>query len=43
VNDKRPAKALYEAGVDCVISDAPERVLAAYQESRAKPGNAKRR
>lgn len=37
VNDKRPAKALYEAGVDCVISDAPERALAAYAESRAKP------
>ena len=38
VNDQRQAKALYEAAVDCVISDAPERALAAYEASRAKPG-----
>jgi glycerophosphoryl diester phosphodiesterase len=38
VNDRRQAKALYEAAVDCVISDAPERALAAYEQSRAKPG-----
>jgi len=37
VNDERQAKALYEAAVDCVISDVPERALAAYAESRAKP------
>ncbi len=37
VNDRREAKALYEAAVDCVISDAPERALAAYEDSRAKP------
>ena len=38
VNDERQAKALYEAAVDCVISDTPERALAAYEQSRAKPG-----
>jgi hypothetical protein len=29
--------AFYDAAVDCVISDAPERALAAFEESRAKP------
>jgi len=38
VNDERQARALYEAAVDCVISDTPARALAAYAESRAKPG-----
>jgi glycerophosphoryl diester phosphodiesterase len=38
VNERRQAKALYEAAVDCVISDAPETALAAYEQSRAKPG-----
>ncbi len=38
VNDKRRAMAFYAAAVDCVISDAPERALAAYEQNRAKPG-----
>ncbi len=38
LNDERRAMAFYDAAVDCVISDAPERALAAYAQSRAKPG-----
>ncbi len=37
VNDRRRALALFESAVDCVISDAPERASAAYEQSRAKP------
>jgi glycerophosphoryl diester phosphodiesterase len=38
VNDTRQAMTFYDAAVDCVISDAPERALAAYRQIRAKPG-----
>lgn len=38
VNDERRAQALYAIGVDCVISDAPERALAAHRSHRAQPG-----
>ena len=37
VNDAREAEALYGAAVDCVITDAPERALAAYANSRKAP------
>ena len=37
VNDEREAAALYDAAVDCVISDAPDRALAAHRAGRAKP------
>jgi glycerophosphoryl diester phosphodiesterase len=38
INDERRAMTFYDAAVDCIISDAPERALAAYAQSRAKPG-----
>ncbi|HEX9770607.1 MAG TPA: glycerophosphodiester phosphodiesterase family protein [Kiloniellales bacterium] len=38
INDQRRAMTFYDAAVDCVISDAPERALAAYRQYRSKPG-----
>ena len=37
VNERRRARDLYDWGVDCVISDAPDRIAEAYKDSRKPP------
>jgi glycerophosphoryl diester phosphodiesterase len=37
VNDPERAVELFGSGIDCVISDDPERMLSAYQDSRKAP------
>ncbi len=37
VNEPEQAAELFGSGVDCVISDAPERLLGIYEESRKAP------
>jgi glycerophosphoryl diester phosphodiesterase len=37
VNDPEHAVELFGSGIDCVISDDPERMLSAYQDSRKAP------
>ena len=37
VNDKRRARDLYDWGVDCLISDAPDRIKGAWEASRKPP------
>lgn len=37
VNDPRRALELYESGVDCIITDTPERIAPAFEKSQARP------
>jgi len=37
VNDGRRALELYESGVDCIITDRPERIAPAFEKSQARP------